>query len=420
MSTAPLVDLSLVATEQRDPAGAKIEKFSLSDQCAALFEGMVQATQVVKANKASILAAVEKTFGHWKQIPVEKRRLYIIGAGTSGRLAAITAFKMRENSSFYVGFDIAGGAAAFSAAIEGAEDSEHLAESDAAKHAFDQTAVVIALSASGRTPYALAYLEAARKSGALTIALHNNPDSPLSRAAEVNLCNKTGAECPRGSTRMKAGTSQYATLQVFMNLLTEAGDSFEGWFRKLEEAIQAVDKTVLTQQAQALCTHFQKSTSQEGRIVYVGEGTPGLLGVVDGAELQPTYSWFRVAYQVPELSILLHRECPPPILSPHDFVIRVSNATPESGIFLKSDHDVVVNMLLKTLTTVFALQSKWIVEGEMINLDPHNLTKKLIARRVQILKNLKVVTTDAEALILLQATGYNLTLAIKRGTDYIP
>ncbi len=401
MVDSMLVDLSDVATEQKDPRAADIENLPLSDQCAAVLNGMVQATHRVKANKASILNAVEQMRKHWKEIPVPKRQLYIAGAGTSGRLAAITAFNFKESHSFHIDFDLAGGRDAFYTAVEGAEDKAE------ATRTFESTDGVIALSASGRTPYALASLEAAKKAGALTIAIHNNPGSPLSQIADIDICNATGPECPRGSTRMKAGTSQYTTLQVLMHLLSEGGGGFDAWFQNLEEAIEAIDRNALTQRAQELCTHFKNPAHQEGRLVYAGDGVCGLLGVVDGAELQPTYSWGRVAYQVPALAILLEKERPPIIVSPRDFVINLER---------QSDHAVVLNMLLKTLTTVFAFQSGWIVEGEMINLDPNNMTKKLVARRVQILKNLHIAETDAQALEILKRTGNDLSEIVASAT----
>ena len=77
--------------------------------------------------------------------------------------------------------------------------------------AFD---VLIAVAASGRTPYAVAALDAARARGALTIAIANNPGTPLLAAADHPIVADTGAEIVAGSTRMKAGTAQKAALNM--------------------------------------------------------------------------------------------------------------------------------------------------------------------------------------------------------------
>jgi N-acetylmuramic acid 6-phosphate etherase len=78
--------------------------------------------------------------------------------------------------------------------------------------------VLIGVAASGRTPYTIAAVEAARAAGALTIAIANNPDAPLLAAAEHALLAATGSEVIAGSTRMKAGTAQ----KVILNILSTA------------------------------------------------------------------------------------------------------------------------------------------------------------------------------------------------------
>jgi N-acetylmuramic acid 6-phosphate etherase len=76
--------------------------------------------------------------------------------------------------------------------------------------------VVIALAASGATPYAIACLSHAREAGALTIAIANSPGAPLLDIADHPILVETGAEPIAGSTRLKAGTAQ----KVVLNLLS--------------------------------------------------------------------------------------------------------------------------------------------------------------------------------------------------------
>src|SRR5262249_19627428 len=73
---------------------------------------------------------------------------------------------------------------------------------------------VVGIAASGRTPYTVAALRAARARGALTVAVVSNPDTPLARAAEIAIEVVVGPEAISGSTRLKAGTAQKLVLNT--------------------------------------------------------------------------------------------------------------------------------------------------------------------------------------------------------------
>jgi N-acetylmuramic acid 6-phosphate etherase len=73
---------------------------------------------------------------------------------------------------------------------------------------------VVAISASGRTPFALGALEVARTVGARRIAVTCDPNSPLAQAAEVAISPKVGPEVIAGSTRMKGGLAQKMVLHL--------------------------------------------------------------------------------------------------------------------------------------------------------------------------------------------------------------
>ncbi|SNS90268.1 N-acetylmuramic acid 6-phosphate etherase [Tropicimonas sediminicola] len=78
---------------------------------------------------------------------------------------------------------------------------------------------VIAISASGTTPYPLAFLREARARGARTIAIANNPGTPMLEEAEVAILLATPPEVVSGSTRLGAGTAQKATLNMMSTLM---------------------------------------------------------------------------------------------------------------------------------------------------------------------------------------------------------
>jgi len=146
-------------------------------------------------------------------------RLIYVGAGTSGRLAALDASECPPTFNTdpkLVQYVMAGGERALSRATEGSEDSREAGRRDLAKRKPGKKDVVVGIAASGRTPYTIAAVEYAREKGAKTVAVAGNPHSKLGRAAEVEIVVEVGPEVLTGSTRMKAGTAQ----KMVLNMLT--------------------------------------------------------------------------------------------------------------------------------------------------------------------------------------------------------
>ena len=149
-------------------------------------------------------------------------RLIYLGAGTSGRLGVLDAAECPPTFGTppeRVRGLIAGGMAALERSIEGAEDRPALAEADVEQAGVGEGDVLVAISASGRTPYTLAGLRRARERGAFTVALCCNRNAPLSEAAHLRITPVVGPEVLAGSTRLKAGT---ATKLVLNRLSTGA------------------------------------------------------------------------------------------------------------------------------------------------------------------------------------------------------
>ncbi|HEY1526322.1 MAG TPA: N-acetylmuramic acid 6-phosphate etherase [Candidatus Angelobacter sp.] len=146
-------------------------------------------------------------------------RLIYVGAGTSGRLAALDAaecpptFNTDPRTVQYV---IAGGDKALGRAAEYSEDSRSTGQRDMAKRKPGRKDVVVGVAASGRTPYTIGALEYARKKRAKTAALVCNPGSALGALADIEIVIDVGPEAVSGSTRMKAGSAQ----KMALNLLT--------------------------------------------------------------------------------------------------------------------------------------------------------------------------------------------------------
>jgi N-acetylmuramic acid 6-phosphate etherase len=144
-------------------------------------------------------------------------RLVYVGAGSSGRLALVDAAEC--GPTFGVPPEqvialIAGGATALAVAQEAAEDDDEAGERDVGEANVDERDAVVLLSASGGTPYVVGAARAARKAGALTVAVVCAHESELGRLADHEVAIVVGPEVIAGSTRMKAGTAQKLVLNT--------------------------------------------------------------------------------------------------------------------------------------------------------------------------------------------------------------
>ena len=148
-------------------------------------------------------------------------RLFYVGAGTSGRLGILDASECPPTFGTLpemVQGIMAGGETAMSDAVEGAEDDRSAGEASMLKNKVDHRDVVVAIAASGTTPFVLAAVEFAREQGAATVGLACNSPSPLLDNVDVSIGVPVGPEVLAGSTRLKAGTAQ----KMVLNMLSTA------------------------------------------------------------------------------------------------------------------------------------------------------------------------------------------------------
>jgi N-acetylmuramic acid 6-phosphate etherase len=146
-------------------------------------------------------------------------RLIYIGAGSSGRIAALDASECTPTYSTAPGqvqYIMAGGPKALASAVEVNEDSEELGQRDIARRRPTRKDIVVGVSDSGRTTYVVAAVAYARARGAHTAAVTCNHDTPLAAAADTAIIADVGPEVISGSTRMKAGSAQ----KMVLNMIT--------------------------------------------------------------------------------------------------------------------------------------------------------------------------------------------------------
>jgi len=142
-------------------------------------------------------------------------RLIYVGAGSSGRIAALDASECPPAYSTLpsqVQYVMAGGPKALASAVDVNEDSPEIGQRDIARRRPTRKDIIIGVSASGRTPYVVAAVEYARARGAKTAAVTCNPNSPLSRVSDTTIVAEVGAEVVSGSTRLKAASAQKQVL----------------------------------------------------------------------------------------------------------------------------------------------------------------------------------------------------------------
>lgn len=218
-----------LATEQVRPG--------LDDLDARPARELVELLLGAEAAVPSALAAAVPALAEAVDVTVDRLRaggrLVYAGAGTPGRLAALDAAEVGPTFGVPPGTVIsiiAGGDDARLQALEGAEDDRQAGGDDLAAHAVGPADVVVGVSASGRTPYVLGALTAARAAGAATVAVVNNPTSPIAAVADTAVEVYTGAEVIAGSTRLTAGTAQKVVLNVLSTAtMVRLGRTFGAW-----------------------------------------------------------------------------------------------------------------------------------------------------------------------------------------------
>jgi N-acetylmuramic acid 6-phosphate etherase len=198
----------------------------------------LEIARIINHEDARVAGAVRKALPEIAQVidAVAKSlkdggRLIYIGAGSSGRIAALDSCECPpyfSNDPHSIQYIMAGGPKALASPVEVNEDSEELGQRDIARRRPSRKDVVIGLSASGRTPYVVAAVAYARKQGAKTACITCNHNTPISAAAEISIVAEVGPEVISGSTRMKAATAQkMITNMITTGAMTRLGYVYE-------------------------------------------------------------------------------------------------------------------------------------------------------------------------------------------------
>ena len=224
MTTKVKMAMKMKSTESRLDKRQWIDHLSVDEGLAVMLDNQAEAIPAIRLGLSSIVQAVTAIHA---RLARGRGRLIYAGAGTSARIAVQDGAELLPTFDFpadRVAFVIAGGVEALLRPVENAEDSAAAAASQIADLALQPDDCLVALAASGRTPFTLAVVAAANAAGALTVGISNNRGAPLETTAEIAIVLDTGAEALAGSTRLKAATAQTICLNLISTqVMTQLG-----------------------------------------------------------------------------------------------------------------------------------------------------------------------------------------------------
>lgn len=203
----------LTTTEGRNPVSEGLDQLTTLEVLRVMNDEDHRVPDAVARQLPAIAAIVEAAVAGLSA----GGRLIYAGAGTSGRLGVLDAAECPPTFSTHptmvVGL-IAGGQQAMFQAVEGAEDDqERGSEEINALHPGPHD-VVVGLAASGRTPWVIGAVRAAKQAGAHTASVCCNHDALISDEVHLPVEIDAGPEVLTGSTRLKAGTAQKLVLNM--------------------------------------------------------------------------------------------------------------------------------------------------------------------------------------------------------------
>jgi N-acetylmuramic acid 6-phosphate etherase len=258
------------ATERRNPHTRGIDAKSTLEILQVIHREDASVANAVSGALPAIAHAVDAIAHALRQ----GGRLFYVGAGTSGRLAALDAAELPPTFGTpprMVQAVIAGGLRALTHAVEGAEDNRTKGAKDLAARGLNAKDAVVGIAASGGTPYVLGALGFANRKGAVTIGITSNPQMPITQVAQICIVTRTGPEVITGSTRMKAGTAQ----KLVLNMLSTAtmirlGRVYDNWMIGValtNRKLQARGLRILMEATGASVAESTRALRQSGHIL---------------------------------------------------------------------------------------------------------------------------------------------------------
>lgn len=232
-------------TEERNPLSVGIDEKSVEEILRIINSEDQRVPKAVSDQIHYIADAVEAVAATIS----EEGRVFFVGAGTSGRLGVIEAAEMPPTFGVppqLFQSVIAGGSNAVFRSVEEAEDDESAGGRMLEGRGITEGDILIAISASGRTPFVIGALQTAKTVGAKTVIITCNPQASVKDHVDVPIVVDVGPEVVAGSTRLKAGTAQ----KLVLNMLTTAamiklGKVFDGYMIGVQPTSQKLKERLI-------------------------------------------------------------------------------------------------------------------------------------------------------------------------------
>ena len=209
-----------MSTEDQPPKNLWIDQLSINDATRTMLENQEEALLAVNNALPQINRVIVVIYNRLKKYP--KSRLIYAGAGTSARVGLQDGVELYPTFGWprkRVNFIIAGGEKAVFSSIEGAEDDINSPHEIANEIKFSKEDVLIAIAASGNTPFTRECVLKSKENKALSIAISNNKDGEILKFSDYGIVLDTGFEIIAGSTRLKAATAQKICLNIMSSMI---------------------------------------------------------------------------------------------------------------------------------------------------------------------------------------------------------
>ena len=287
-----MTQLGLVTTEQSNQATKNLDLMSAQEIVTAINTEDHKVAEAVELCLPSIAEGATEIAKRLKK----GGRVFIFGAGTSGRLGVMNAVGITEKYALKPGQIngvIAGGDRALRFSIENSEDNREQAIKDLMAFKPTKNDIVFGISAGGGAPYILQVLQDAQALGLYTIGYSSNANAKLKPFSHTFINPVVGPEVLTGSSRMKSGSAQEMTLIALLESAVSLArgksikNNLSGIIKDFKKAAPAVKKEIprVTKAINLIADALQAG----GRVFYFGAGPSGRLGVLDASECWPTF-----------------------------------------------------------------------------------------------------------------------------------
>lgn len=232
-------------TEMRNKESMNLDKMDTVSMARLVISANHEAVAAAEAAAEDIARAVDAVAEAFEN----GKRLFYVGAGTSGRLGIIDAAECPPTFGVpygqVVGI-IAGGNERVFKAGENDEDKYESGCDVIKEYEVECGDVVVGVSAAGNAAFVVGAMESAKKLGCVTVGISSNEDTLVLKAADIPILTDTGAEVLTGSTRLKAGTAQKIVLNTITTCaMAKTGKVYENMMINLEPSNEKLKKRVV-------------------------------------------------------------------------------------------------------------------------------------------------------------------------------